>query len=102
MAITIDVVRQRLGISYSEPAKDAELAQLIEGAVSIMIDSGWDETELTEDALSAQALEAVVLYAKMAINTDPGELNVHPVWISFLAAARMRKQQRISNEEINP
>lgn len=102
MAKTIDLVRQRLGIFYSEPAKDAELTQLIEGAVAIMKDSGWDEVELIADELSPQAVEAMVLYAKMAINTDPGELSIHPVWISLLAAARMRKQLRISTEEGMP
>lgn len=39
-------VKQRLGIYYSEPAKDSEVKQMLSGAVSYFKGAGWDFSPL--------------------------------------------------------
>lgn len=79
----IDSVKPRLGIYYSDPNKDAEIQSMIDGATLYLKNAGWDIS--TPDAL---AVEAVVLYCKMAQSTDPSQLTNHPVLISMVAQGR--------------
>ena len=79
----IDDVRPRLGVFYSDPAKDAEIQSMIDGATLYFKGAGWDIS--TPDAL---AVEAVTLYCKMAQSTDPAQLTNHPVLISFIVQGR--------------
>jgi len=79
----IDTVRPRLGVFYSDTAKNAEIQSMIDGATMYFAGAGWDIS--TPDAL---ATEAVVLYCKMAQSTDPGQLQNHPVLLSFIAQGR--------------
>lgn len=83
MALLEDV-KNRLGVYYSEPAKDLEVRGMIDGATAYFAGAGWDIS--TPDAL---ALEAVVLYCKMAQSTDPSQLVDHPVLLSFIAQGRV-------------
>ena len=83
----IDDVKPRLGVFYSDAAKDAEIQGMIDGASLFFKNAGWDIT--TPDAL---ALEAVVLYCKMAQSTDPSALTNHPVLLSYIAQGRVKAQ----------
>lgn len=80
----IDDVKRRLGVFYSETAKDSEVQQMIDAAKLYFKGAGWDVT-LTPDAL---ATDAIVLYCKMAQSTDPAQLTNHPVLISIIAQNR--------------
>jgi hypothetical protein len=79
----IDSVKPRLGIYYSDVNKDAEIQGIIDGAVLYFKNAGWDIS--TPDAL---AVEAVVLYCKMAQSTDPSQFTNHPVLLSMIAQGR--------------
>ena len=81
----IDQVKHRIGVFYSDNTKDAEVRSMIDGAVGYFKGAGWDIDSASPSAL---AVEAVVLYCKMAQSTDPASLTNHPVLISFLAQGR--------------
>ncbi len=82
MSLLTDV-KPRLGVFYSEANKDAEIQGMIDGATQYFKGAGWDIS--TPDAL---AVEAVVLYCKMAQSTDPAQLTNHPVLLSMIAQGR--------------
>lgn len=81
----IDTIKPRIGIFYSEANKDAEVQGMIDGAILYFHNAGWD-IGTTSDAL---AVEAIVLYCKMAQSTDPAQLTNHPVLLSFIAQGRV-------------
>jgi len=89
MALLHDV-KPRLGVFYSEANKDAEIQSMIDGAVDYFKGAGWviDPTSPTP-----LAVEAVVLYCKMAQSTDPSQLTNHPVLISMIAQGRSEKNE---------
>ncbi len=80
----IDQVKPRLGVFYSEASKDAEIQGMIDAATEYFKGAGWD----IGSTPSALAIEAVVLYCKMAQSTDAAQLANHPVLISFIAQGR--------------
>ena len=80
----IDEVKIKMGVFYSDPVKDAEIAQSISAAQLYFKGAGWDVT--TPDALG---VEGIALYCKMAQNTDPTLLQNHPVLISFIVQRRV-------------
>ena len=80
----LDDVKPRIGIYYSDPVKNAEVQGMIDGAKMFYKGAGWDLGS-TPDAL---AVEAIVLYCKMAQSTDPSLLTNHPVMINFIAQGR--------------
>ena len=69
---------------YSETEKDAEIQQMIDAATEYFKGAGWD----IGSAPSSLAIEAIVLYCKMAQSTDPAQLTNHPVLLSFVAQGR--------------
>ncbi len=79
----IDAVKPRIGIFYSDENKDIEVQSMIDGAKQYFKNSGWeiDETDQV-------AIEAVILYCKMAQSTDPSQFTNHPVLLSFIAQGR--------------
>ena len=81
----LDDVKRRLGVFYSEAEKDAEIQQMIDGAKEYFHGAGWD----IGSAPSSLAIEAIVLYCKMAQSTDPTQLENHPVLVSFIAQNRV-------------
>lgn len=83
MALLEDV-KNRLGVYYSEPAKDLEIQGMIDGATAYFAGAGWE----IGPSPSALAKEAIILYCKMAQSTDPGQLTNHPVLLSFIAQGR--------------
>ncbi|MDD3040780.1 hypothetical protein [Bacteroides sp.] len=81
----LDDVKPRLGVFYSDSNKDAEVQQMVDGALLFFKGAGWD---IDNSSPSALETEAVVLYCKMAQSTDPMQLTNHPVLISFIAQGR--------------
>ena len=87
MAILNDV-KQALGIFYSEPTKDYEVQQIISGAKSFLLNSGWPSADLADDEETPLATQAVIIYAKQAVNTDPTEMKINPILVAMIAQAR--------------
>lgn len=87
MAI-LDTVKQALGIFYSEPTKDAEVSGIIAGVKAFMLSAGWPSADLAEDAETPEAVQAIINYAKGAINTDPAETKISPIFIAMTVQAR--------------
>jgi len=81
----IDTVKPRLGIFYSDTNKNAEIQSMIDGAVSYFGEAGWN---IDADSPSNTAVEAVILYCKMAQSTDPDQFANHPVLMSFILQGR--------------
>ena len=82
----LDDVKRRLGVFYSEAEKDAEIQQMIDAATEYFKGAGW---KIESSAPSSLAIEAIVLYCKMAQSTDPAMLVNHPVLLSFIAQSRV-------------
>ena len=78
-------VKPRIGVFYTEATKDAEVQGMIDGAVDYFKNAGWviDITNPTP-----AAVEAIILYCKMAQSTDPALLTNHPVLISMIGQGR--------------
>lgn len=81
----IDDVKPRLGVFYSDANKDAEIQGMIDAASEYFKGAGWD----IGSTPSALAVEAVVLYCKMAQSTDPAQLTNHPVLLAFIVQGRV-------------
>ncbi len=88
MAILTDV-KQALGVFYSEENKDAEINGIIAGAKAFLIGAGWPSSDLADDAETDLAKQAIIIYAKMAVNTDPAEYKMNPVLVAMIAQARV-------------
>lgn len=88
MAILTDV-KQALGIYYSEPTKDAEITAIINGAKAFLTGAGWPSSDLADDVETDLAKQAIIIYAKMAVNTDPNEMKMNPVLVGMIAQARV-------------
>lgn len=88
-----DQVKPRIGVFYSTPPKDAEVDGMIAGAAELFKGGGWDIMANP----SPLAIEALVLYCKMAQSTDPGALINHPVMISFIALGRSAPKEDAGN-----
>ena len=88
MAILNDV-KQALGIYYTETNKDAEISNIIAGAKALLIGAGWPSSDLAADAETDLAKQAIIIYAKMAVNTDPAEMRFNPVLMGMIAQARV-------------
>lgn len=81
----LELVKPRIGVFYAESGKDAEVKQMIDGAVAYFKGAGW---EIDPASPKPTAVEAVILYCKMAQSTDPALLTNHPVLLSFVAQGR--------------
>ena len=88
MAILNDV-KQALGIFYDEPNKNAEISNIIAGAKAYLIGAGWPSSDLAVDEESDLAKQAIIIYSKMSVNTDPAEMKMNPVLVSMIAQARV-------------
>ena len=87
MAILNDV-KQALGIFYSEDNKDAEVSNIIAGAKAFLLGAGWPSSDLTADLETPLAKQAIIIYAKQAVNTDPSEMRMNPMLVAMIAQAR--------------
>ena len=97
MAI-LNEVKQALGIYYSEETKDAEVNRMISAAKSFLTGAGWPSTDLQQDEESALAKDAIIIYCKMAINTDPVEMRINPVLVAMIAQARVTPAESEAEE----
>ena len=88
MAILNDV-KTALGIFYSEANKDAEISNIIAGAKAFLINAGWPSADLAADAETPEATQAIIIYAKMAVNTDPDEMKLNPMLVAMIGQARV-------------
>lgn len=62
----IDIVRQRMGIYYSDPQKDGEIRQLIAEAKADLISSGWPASEMAEGSEGEMAITAICIHCQQA------------------------------------
>lgn len=99
MAILNDV-KQALGIYYTEANKDAEISNIIAGAKAYLIGAGWPSADLAADSETSLAKQAIITYAKMAINTDPAEFRLNPVLVSMIAQARVGETVDVEPEPV--
>lgn len=81
----LDDVKTRLGVFYSDPVKDVEVQSMTDGALEYFKGAGWN---IDFTSPSPLAIEAVILYCKMAQSTDPSQLTNHPVLLSMIAQGR--------------
>ena len=93
MAILNDV-KQALGVFYDEPVKNAEISNIIAGAKAFLIQSGWPSSDLAVDDETDSAKQAIIIYAKMAVNTDPAEMKMNPLLVAMIAQARAVPSQQ--------
>jgi hypothetical protein len=88
MALLNDV-KQALGIFYTEENKDAEISTIIAGAKAFLQNAGVPSSDLADDAETDLAKQMVIIYAKMAVNTDPAEYKINPMLVAMIAQARV-------------
>ena len=82
----LDTVKRRLGVFYSETNKDTEIQGMVDSAITYFKGAGWNIS--APDNVSPTAVEAIVLFCKMAQSTDAADFINHPVLISFIAQGR--------------
>ena len=92
MAILNDV-KQALGIYYDEVTKNTEVSNVIAGAKAYLIGAGWPSADLAADEETALAKQAIIIYAKQAMNTDPAEMKHNPILVSMIAQARLNTER---------
>lgn len=81
----LEKIKPGIGVFYSDAGKDAEVQQMIDGAVAFFKGAGW---EIDPSLPTPLAVEAVTLYCKMRQSTDPAQLTVHPVLVAYIAQGR--------------
>ena len=86
----IDTVKHALGIYYTEQTKDAEIQTIIDGAKSMLLSAGVPSADLTDDSESPQAVQAIIIYAKEAVNTDPTEMRINPMLVNLIQQMRTK------------
>ena len=84
----LDTVKQALGIYYSETTKDAEISNIIAGAKAFLLGAGVPSSDLADNAETDLVKQMVIIYAKMAVNTDPTEMRLNPVLVAMITQAR--------------
>ena len=84
----LDTVKQALGIYYSETTKDAEISNIIAGAKAFLLGAGVPSSDLADNAETELVKQMVIIYAKMAVNTDPTEMRLNPVLVAMITQAR--------------
>lgn len=88
----IDIVRQRMGIYYSDPAKDEEILQLIDEAKADLISSGWPETEMEDGCEEGMAVTAICVHCLLAVG-DIDEARAVRILTGLQTKASLRKNE---------
>lgn len=88
----LDTVKQALGIYYTEQTKDAEIQNIIDFAKNYLLSAGVPSADLTEGSENPLAVQAIIIQAKMAVNTDPTEMRINPFLVSIIEQLRMTPQ----------
>lgn len=89
----LSLVKSRLGVFYSDTAKDAEVSQMISGAAAFLKNAGVPDEALTTGAELPEAIEAIIIYCKMAMITDAEEMKLNPVLTALIAQMRIVKDE---------
>lgn len=89
MATLLSLVKSRLGIFYTGSAKDAEIQQMIAGATAFLVNAGVPESKFVAGSEAPEAVEAIIIYCKMAQNTDPVEMRLNPVLVALVDQLRI-------------
>ena len=97
----IDIVRQRMGIYYSEANKDAEIAQLILEAKADFESSGWPSGELLDGNESLQAQTAIIIHCLRAVG-DIDDAKAEKILLGLQTKASFRKPEPNSDPEPDP
>ena len=84
----LDTVKQALGIFYSETNKDAEISTIIAGAKAFLLGAGVPSSDLADGSETDLVTQMVIIYSKMAVNTDPVEMRMNPMLVAMIAQAR--------------
>lgn len=87
----IDIVRQRMGIYYSDPTKDAEITQLIAEAKADLISSGWPASEMTDGSETEMAVTAICVHCQLAVG-DIDEARAVRILIGLQTKASLRHE----------
>ena len=82
----LDDVKPRIGVFYSEANKDVEVQGMISGALSFYKNAGWI---IDTDDYTPVAVDAIALYCKMSMSSDPAQLSMHPVMLAYIAQNRV-------------
>lgn len=73
-------IEMRLGIVYSTPEQRQMIESMIRAAVSVLIDSGWKESDFDAD-VSDKAIEAIARIVKRSMNTESDSSAIDPMLI---------------------
>ena len=87
----IDIVRQRMGIYYSDTAKDAEIQQLIDEAKADLISSGWPEAEMEAGSEGEMAITAICIHCQQAVG-DIDDARAVRILTGLQTKASLRKE----------
>ena len=98
----LDDVKQALGIFYSEANKDAEISNIISGAKAFLLNAGVPSSDLAVGEETPLAKQMIIIYAKMAINTDPAEYKMNPMLVAMIAQARVQSDTEPLPPEPDP
>lgn len=98
----IDTVKHALGIYYTEQTKDAEIQTIIDGAKSMLLSAGVPSADLTDDSESPQAVQAIIIYAKEAVNTDPTEMRINPMLVNLIQQMRTKPAEEDTATDTEP
>lgn len=95
----LDTVKQALGIYYTERNKDAEIQNIIDFAKDYLLSAGVPSADLTEGSENPLAVQAIIIQAKMAVNTDPVEMRINPYLVSIIAQLRTTPQTESDTDD---
>ena len=77
----LEKVKVRINVLYNDPIKDADIQASIDSCRAWIMGGGVSAERLTESPL---AVDAYVLWWKMAQSTDPRAMTRHPVLTSII------------------
>ena len=98
----LDDVKQALGIFYSEENKNAEISNIISGAKAFLLNAGVPSSDLAVGEETPLVKQMIIIYAKMAVNTDPAEYKMNPVLVAMIAQARLIAVENAPQPEPEP
>ena len=56
----------------------------------MLLSAGVPSADLTDDSESPQAVQAIIIYAKEAVNTDPTEMRINPMLVNLIQQMRTK------------
>lgn len=89
----LSLVKSRLGIFYTDPEKDAEITQMIAGATAFLKNAGVPEAAFSTGSELPEAIEAIIIYCKMAQFSDVEEMKLNPILTALTAQMRIVKDE---------